>query len=203
MLALLTLMNTVPALGQGQGQGTLTLTGPPSARPGTEIEMSLGLSGVNSAAGVQWTLTAPPNTTVTPQTGAAAEAAAKSVECNDARTTCLVVGLNANPITPGQVAKFTVQVGAAATRGVYPITLGGLILANANGDEIPVTAGTAYELRVLAHSDLNGDGFTNWEDVTLMLDQVFGRAKCTGDQNGDGRCDLIDILLIIKDAMNQ
>jgi hypothetical protein len=183
------------------GQGTLTLSGPATARPGTPVELTLDLAGVSSAAGVQWTMTAPPNTTVTPQTGAAAEAASKVLECDDARRTCVVVGLNSNPIAPGQVAKFIMQVGAAATRGIDSITLDGLILATVNADSIPVTAGAAYSLRILARSDLDGDGYTNWDDVRLMLDQVFGRAECTGDQNGDGKCDLIDVMMIVKDAM--
>lgn len=182
------------------GQGTLTLTGPATARPGTQIDLSLDLSGVDSAAGVQWTLAVPLNTIVTPQAGTAATAAEKSIECDEARAKCLVVGLNRNAIAPGQVAKFGMEIAASTAKGVYPITLDGLIAANVDAVQIPVVAGAVYEIRILARSDLDGDGFTNWDDVRLMLDQVFGRAGCTGDQNGDGKCDLIDALLIIKDA---
>lgn len=188
---------------QSQAQTTITLTGPASARPGTTVTIETTLSTTAQPSGLQWSLALPSTWTPTPAAGPAATAAQKDLYCSvdPVDLLCLLVGLNANPIGSGVVARYTVTLPPATPRGPTPIPLAGLLAADSLGTPIPVTPGPPYSLLILARHDLNGDGVTNQQDLLLMLDQILRRSPCTDDQNGDGRCDLIDALLVIRGAL--
>lgn len=189
----LSLLLLVPLAAQ-----TLTLTGPTNVRPGQSVAIDLALGGSAAPVGLQWSLAMPAGITATATAGAGL-GTAKTLHCQ--APICLAVGLNVTPIVPGVVARYSVQVAPTAAKGVYQLPLTGLLAANADGEAIVLTSGPAYSLRVLARSDINGDGLTNGVDLGLMIDQVLGRAACADDQTGDGKCDLLDVLAIVRDAL--
>ena len=176
---------------------TLTLTGPANVRPGQTADVTATLAGTG-AVGLQWSVAIPPQlgnaTATTPLSD-------KTLHRSTDGTLHLLVGLNVTPIAPGVVAKYALSIPANAPKGVYQMPLTGLLAADANGDAITLTSGPAYSLRVLARSDLNGDGLTNGADLTLMIDQVLGRTACADDQTGDGKCNLMDVLAVVRDAL--
>lgn len=184
-------------------QTTLTLTGPTTVRPGQTIELELATGGSPEPAGLQWTLTLPAGFTAQAAAGSAAQAGEKTLYCSEDVSLCLVVGLNPNTIPNGKLARYAVTVAPDTAKGQYALHLSGLVAGSAKAILAPVNSGSLYEIRVLARSDLNGDGATNMLDLNLMLDQVLGRAACTDDQNGDGKCDLIDLLAVIRGALDE
>ena len=76
----------------------------------------------------------------------------------------------------------------------------GLVAGDRNGSAMAVSAGPTYSLTILAKADLNGDGAVNSADVSLMANQVTG-GTCSDDQNGDGKCDLLDVLVVVLRAL--
>lgn len=201
MKTLLLLISLSAALA---AQTTLTLSGPATARPGQSIDLVLSLAAPGPRpAGLQWTLELPAGATAAAQAGAAAVAAEKTLYCSEQATLCLLVALNQTTMAPGEVGKYTVTVPSTAAKGLYQIPLSGVMAASAQAVAQPIASGPVYEIRVLARSDINGDGVTNMADLQLILDQVFGRAPCSDDQNGDGRCDLLDVLLVVRGALDQ
>lgn len=182
---------------------TLTINGPQNVRPGKTITLNLTLATTTQPSGLQWTAGIPQGWTAKAMPGAVATAAQKAIYCSEGDALCLVVGLNQTPIAAGVVATFEIGVPAGTPRGLSSIPLTGLVAGTGMGDPIPVSAGTAYSIRVLAKHDLNGDGTTNAADLQLMADQIVGKSACADDQNGDGACDLIDALLVILGSIAQ
>lgn len=197
-----TLILLVVLAGLLPAQSTLTVTGPATTRPGQDVELLLTLEApAAQPAGVQWSLDLPPNVQAVVVPGDSAVAAEKTLHCTVAGTMCLLVGLNVTTLAPGVLAKYTLAVPLDAAKGVHQIPLSGLVAGSAAAIVQPIVSGPVYAIRLLARSDLNGDGVTNMVDLQLMLDQVFGRAPCVDDQTGDGKCDLIDLLAIVRDAL--
>lgn len=196
----ISLLVVIPVL----AQSTLTLSGPANIRPGQNATVTLTLTAPGAKpAGLQWTATIPaavggPGTAAI---GASATAAGKTLYRSTDGAVHLLVGLNANTMATGEVARYTLTVPAGAAKGLYQIPLSGLIAADTVGDVQPLTSGAAYSIRVLSRADINGDGQTTMIDVQAIIDQVLGRAACTDDQNGDTRCDLIDVLTVIREAI--
>lgn len=186
---------------QAQAQAQTNITGPQSVRPGGTVNLQVVLATTAQVAGVQWTAGIPPAWGVTAIIGGAAAAAEKELHCAADSLLCLVVGLNANVIQPGVLATYSITVPTTAPRGSVNIPLTGLVAADPLGTPVEVTTGAGHTLLILAIHDLNGDGVTNMDDVRLMVDQILGRSPCTADQNGDGRCDLIDALLVVRGAL--
>lgn len=184
-------------------QLTATLSGPVTAKQGSSVTLSLSTSGgtATGPAGVQWTLVPPSGFTVSAATaGAQATAASKQVVCNAANLLCLAYGINQNVIANGQVASLTVQVPANATPGSAAFSLAGLVAGDRAGAVIGVTAGTPYTLVVLARADIDGSGSVDASDVSAMAGQITG-GTCADDQNADGKCDLIDVLVVVLRAL--
>ena len=178
-------------------QTTFSLVGPVNARPGTTVSLSVCIKG-GSPAGIQWTLGYPANYTGTAVAGTEAIAAGKTLACGTLSEVCLVYGINANLIADGAVATYSIPIPLTATPGLVPIPLTGLVAASVLGDEIPSLEGVPYSLLVLGKTDLNGDGHTDDADINLMVRQALRLAPCTGDQNGDAKCNLIDVILVIR-----
>lgn len=181
-------------------QTTLTLSGPATARPGQTINLTLALAGSTPTgpAALQWSLTTPAGFSVTSATeAAAATAASKTLNCTAARTLCLLYGMNANVIGNGGAVALSVSVPAAASPGAAALPLAGVLASTAAGAGMVISAGTAYSVTILARADLNGDGAINATDVSLMATEAKGDAACTDDQNGDGKCDVIDVFIVI------
>lgn len=55
---------------------------------------------------------------------------------------------------------------------------------------------TYYTVNILSKFDLDGDGSTTVDDMTILLDQVLGKAGCASDYNGNGVCDVQDVVLM-------
>lgn len=176
---------------------TLTLTGPTNVRPGQTADVTATLTGTG-AVGLQWFVAIPAPLGAATATTPVSD---KTLHRSTDGTINLLVGLNVTPIAPGAVARYALAIPANAPKGIYQMPLTGLLAANADGEAITLTSGAAYTLRVLARSDLNGDGLTNGVDLTLMIDQVLGRTACADDQTGDVKCNLLDVLAIVRDAL--
>lgn len=189
---------------KGQTQQTLTLTGPPNARPGTTIVLNMSLAGSASTppAGIQWTMTNPPGWVLTPSTGPASTSAGKTLTCGPTYI-CLVTGLNANTISPGVLGSYSAVIPTSAPPGGISLPLSGVLAGNAIGDPMTLLVGPTYSVTILAKSDLDGDGKTGNLDVQSMLDQAKGTASCANDQNGDGVCNLYDVLIVTNIALGQ
>jgi hypothetical protein len=185
-----------------QPQSTLTVTGPTSARPGTTVTLPLTLGGAAGPAALQWTLDLPTGWSASQALGAAATAANKDrLSCNPANGICLLYGLNQTSIQTGVVATYTVQIPPAAAAGVVAMPLSEVLASTGVGAALPIAAGPVYSLRVLARSDIDGDGSTTVQDVLLIDAQARGAAACADDQNGDGRCTVHDVVLVIVDYL--
>lgn len=173
-----------------------------NVRPGATVQVPVTLaSPPGNLSGLQWTIGIPPSYTATTAAGAAATAAAKTLYCTDDTRTCLVIGMNQNAIGAGLVATYSLTVPPGTAPGLVTIPLSGVIGGTPQGNVISLTAGPALSLRVLARHDINGDGITDGVDLQMITDQILGRAACAADQNGDGKCDLIDALLVILGSL--
>jgi len=184
---------------------TLTLSGPASAKAGATITVPLTLSGAAAAAALQWQLVLPSGSTATAAIGAAGTAATKSMACSSDSSFCLEYGQNVNVISAGVVATYTVHLPATASPGTATIGLSNLLGASAAGAAVPITAGAAYSFTIADRRDLNGDGVVNTADVTVMQNEVIAAqanpAACVDDQNGDGACNLLDLLAVLLKAL--
>jgi len=184
-------------------QSTLTLTGPATAKQGSTITLSLNSAGVTASGpvGVQWTLTPPSGFTVTlANAGVASVAASKQIACNAAKLLCLIYGLNQNVIADGQVASLIIPIPVSATPGPASFALSGLFAGDKTGASMTITSGPTYSIIVLSRADINGDGIIDPTDVALMVGQVKENS-CVDDPNGDGACNLFDVLYVINRAL--
>jgi uncharacterized repeat protein (TIGR01451 family) len=124
----------------GDGQ-TVTLTvSSANATPGSAASLNLQLNtstGTGPAA-VQWTVNAPsPQVqSISATAGSSALAAAKTISCSG--NTCIISGLNANPIANGTVAILNLQLAPAAS-GNLAIQLSNASAASLQASSIPVT----------------------------------------------------------------
>jgi hypothetical protein len=193
-----------------QASTTLTLTGPATVRPGSTVQLLLSANGATDtgAAGFQWTINFPSGYTATATPGAAATAAGKTIlACTADNSLCLLLGMNTTAIPGGAIANYAVKVPLSAAPSPAPFSLSGLIAVNPTGDVIPTAAGTPYAPIVLMKQDLNGDGKVDSTDLQIMIDQVIASqsnsARCVDDQNGDGKCDLLDVINVLLKALGQ
>lgn len=132
-------------------------------------------------------------------TGAAATAASKTAVCSTDKTICLVYGINQNNIGNGVIALATIQFPATAS-GVVPLAVTGVIAGDKIGGNLSAIAGAPLNVTVIPLADINSDGVINLADVTLMHTQAVGDAPCTEDQNGDGFCNVLDVLIVASKA---
>ena len=193
----LAILFTFAALAAAQ---TVTVTGTGPVRPGQTIEIAVELTDSSNPAGVQWTAGLPANWPVAATAGPVATAVGKTLYCTEDKRTCLVVGLNANTLGNGEIARYALTVPAGTAPGTYQVPLTGLLAGSAAAIAQPIQPGAVFEIRVLAGADINGDGVVTMADVFLMIDMALSRTACTADQNGDGQCNLLDVLLVLRDA---
>lgn len=188
-------------------QHTLTLSGPATARPGDTITITANLGTTTPAviAAIQWTNSYIP---LTSTAGSVVAAAAKQLSCNNYSSTrqiCVIHGLNLNTISSGPLATYTYQIPLGQAPGsltfrlvenvVPPVMPLGTIASTATGASVTVT-NTYYTVNILSKFDLDGDGSTAVSDLNILLDQVLGKAGCAADYNGNGVCDVQDVILM-------
>lgn len=188
-------------------QTTLTLTGPPSARPGKTVNLVLShVAGANAPTAIQWTLGTPAGYTATAAVGAGAQNAGKWLYCDAAWSLCLEVGagptgqLNDTTISSGVLGTYTITVPQSTQPGTVQFSLNSLLAVDGTGSALSASAGQPYSLNILDISDLNGDGKVDWADVRLMIGQVQ-MGTCTDDQNGDGKCNVLDVVIVLRKAL--
>lgn len=192
-----------------QAQVVMTISGPPTARPGTTI--SLTLSGVVSATaptGVQWAFAPAAGYSATATIAPGAAAAGKTLSCSANSVICIEIGMTSvMPIPTGPLATYALAVPDNAQPGQVSFALAGLSAADATGSTIPATPGNTYALTILGRSDINGDGKTDGADVQAMIGQVLASqvlpSLCVNDQNGDGKCNVSDAVLVLLKALGQ
>lgn len=188
------------------GQSLNLSVAPASVQAGQPATLTITFadsSGGSSTSGMQWTAVAPNTTIGTTAAGAAATAAGKTAVCNLA--TCLVVSplspLNNNVIGNGVVATVPITVPSGTAPGNIALSLSGIFAANTTGSAVSI-ASAPVNLLVLSKYDLNGDGVVNSADVQIAEAQADGSQQCTdGDVNGDGKCNVEDVVLEILAAL--
>jgi uncharacterized protein (TIGR03437 family) len=134
-----------------------------SLSTGTGGSGSLALSfggGGTAPAGLQWTLVDPSsqNQAITATAGPAATAAGKTLSCASAPgfLTCVLSGLNTNPIVPGVVANIQLT---PTTQGTAPsITINNTVAVDATGSALTVLAitGLTPPLQISGPASLGG-----------------------------------------------
>ncbi len=141
----------------GTGTRTLTLTvsaapsttnptlsgGSTSGNTGTTVTLPITFSpGSTGVASLQFTVGLPSGWSfISFSTGAASQAAGKSVSGNTSNGSVLVFGLNQTVLGSGIVAQVQMSVPAGASAGSYPVTLTAASFSDANGTS--VTGGTS------------------------------------------------------------
>jgi hypothetical protein len=183
----------------------ITLTGPATVRPGEAVTVSVSLAGTSAAYAFGWTMAKPAGVTMAATAGAASIAAQKTVI--EGPTGKLIgYGINANPIQPGELAKYTFTVPATAVGGsTLTFSVTEALGATLTGTAIPVAAVAPLAVRVLKSQDANGDGKVDGVDVLITAHQVVGLAACDarGDVNKDSKCDLIDTQIVVNAALEE
>lgn len=184
---------------------TISASGPVTARPGQTVTMVMTLTTPTPIAGLQWKSQIPPaiGGPGLAAAGTVPVAAGKELHRSADGSLQLVVGFNDTTFGSGEIAKYSVVIPANAPKGLYPVPISEPLAADAAGVPVPVTVGPVYEIRILARADIDGDGAVTMEDFRLMLDQVLGRTPCTDDQTGDGKCDLLDVLTVVRASFDK
>lgn len=185
----------------------LTLSGPTTAKPGATVNLNLAVSAsTGTGAAFEWQVNLPAGFTATAAAGAASTSAAKTLTCTASFAFCLLYGQNVSTITDGVVATYAVKIPTTAV-GSNLITLSSLLGASAASPAtaLTVTSGVPYSIAVIAKQDLNGDGKIDITDVNLMaaevLDSQTNPSACVDDQDGDGKCTLIDVMVVLLKAL--
>lgn len=170
----------------------------PNVKAGGTVTATVTLAG-SSATGpgaFQWSWSVPSGWTLSNPGGAAT---GRTVTCGiPTNPNCVVWGLTRTPHPNGQVATVQITVPAATAPGNYTIGLTNPVAANVASSPatMPISVASAFTIRVLHKSDLNGDGSLTSEDALAMAQQAVGNAACTDDQNADGKCDAVDIQIV-------
>lgn len=206
MNLLAVLLFAASAFAQG---ATLTLAGPATAKAGQTISLTLSVAGASGAsnsgtAGLQWGITLPPGYTANVAAGAVATAASKVPSCTADGSFCLLTGMNAALIGNGVAASISLKIPASAA-GAVPLPLVKMLGVDAAGVNVAMTSGVAYTLAIIDRRDLNGDTKVDAADVLVMTNQVIASqanpAACVDDQNGDSKCDLVDVFNVVLKAL--
>jgi hypothetical protein len=111
-------------------------------------------------------------------------------------------GLNSTVIVDGLIAAQPFTVPANAAPGSLILTLTNILATDAAGNAIAIAAGPAVTFTIQPQkADLNSDGSIDWRDVAIAIAQSLGISNCfSADQNGDGKCNVQDVQLVIKAA---
>jgi hypothetical protein len=188
-----------------QGNPIFTLTGPATARAGANITLLLGVTGSTSGTALQFAINTPAGAVVTVTPGSVA--APKALNCGSAPlfTFCLLYGTDVGALKDGQIAQYVVKLPAGLSAGPLTFPLVSLQSVSPAGASISASASGTYSLNILAITDLDGNGVTNAADVSAMALQVIAAqttpSACVNDINGDGKCDLIDVVLVLLKAL--
>lgn len=187
-----------------QSPVSLSVSGPSTGTaPGKTATVSINLSSTTAPAGTQWTLTYSPTdiSSVTWATGAAGTAASKTVQCNTTSAgahVCLVSGLNVATIGSGAVAVATVTVNPTSKALSTPLSLLATYSADPTGSNLVTSASAPFNFIIQSPCDVNGDGSLTSADTGAAIQQALGLAACgSADVDGNGRCDIVDVIRVL------
>ena len=192
----------------GQAQLSINQNLPVSVYPGQTTLLNVNLTGSAglNIAGIQWNHLLVPNATVSIAPGAASSSANKGVFCNTPQSMCLVTGLTGpigaqqvsnNAYGDGVIATINMTVPANTPAGVQQLSVVGALAAAQQGWFVAIADAPAFQLTVLSLCDLNGDGKTDANDVTIIVNQATQKAPCANDLTGDGVCDAQDVQRVV------
>lgn len=181
-------------------QPKLDVTGPSEIRRGETLQLDVTLADAANISGLQWDLTQPFGSP-TMARGAAAETAEKELYCEPPR--CLVVGMNSNLIADGVVGSYAVVIPDDAALGPVTLALSGVLAASPDANPVTLQPGAQLALQVRSWRwDLNDDGVVDGVDLLISVNQVLGVTACTtADLDNSGSCDLYDVLILVKHAV--
>lgn len=178
------------------GQPVLTLSGPATAKSGASISVALSSSQAGAAM-LQWSLTLPTGFKITAATaGAASTAASKNLSCTADFVMCIDYGLTTTAIGTGVIANYTILVPPTAT-GPVSIGVSGPMGASPTALAFPIVAGAPLSITTKIPADLNGDGKVDSTDLNLMISEILSGGACPDDQDGDGKCTVIDAMVVL------
>lgn len=190
----------VSALG---AQPTLSISGPPAnQKAGTTFTLTVSVSGTGTSGDEALQFSLPLSWPVVPATGTAATSAGKAVTCAQVGPSynCIVVGMNSNNLTDGQLATLAITIPKTAGSGTVPFSLSNLLAAATDGtgtvNGAPLVAGSPFILSITSLCDLNSDGVINAADLALIVQQAIGSSACTADLNSDGKCNIQDVQIV-------
>ncbi len=182
-----------------------TITGPATARAGASITLALSVTGSTTGTALQFALNVPTGSLVTVTPGAAAPP--KALNCGTASTFafCLLYGTDVGLLKDGAIAQYAIKLPTGLNAGPLAFPLSALQSSSPSGLSIAASSSGTYSLNILAATDIDGNGVTNAVDVSLMAQQVIAAqstpAACVNDINGDGKCDLLDVVLVLLKAL--
>lgn len=183
------------ALALGAIAQTITATGPATAKPGSQVTISVNIAKLTGVSALQWNLGATPATTMAGTVGSVANTASKVLASNTNNNIHVLYGMNATVLPDGEIARYTFTMPA----GPISINLANPEASSATGSAVTVNAGAALVINISKNEDINGDGKIDVTDVSLTIDQIQGRTNCgTADINGDGRCSVRDLQLVVN-----
>ncbi len=138
-------LSAVAVTAFANAQSASLMLGSGAGAPGSNVTLNLTLSaGGTQPAALQWTLqySATDITSVTASIGAAASASGKSLTCTSSSGSamCVIFGLNQSTIADGTVAQLTFAVAPGTTSTSSAIQLTQVVLSDAAGANIPVSA---------------------------------------------------------------
>jgi uncharacterized protein (TIGR03437 family) len=143
-LALLTFFVPQFAYGQSVSLGLSSASGSPGAT--VNLSVLLDQQGGAQTAGLQWKVNYSTSvfSAISFSTGAAASGAEKSLSCDagDGTLTCVVFGLNTNPIPDGTVAIISLTISAATSSTSSQVLLTDTVAVSADGNSIPASGGS-------------------------------------------------------------
>src|SRR5665213_238937 len=135
------------AIAQASAQQVSLSLGSGSTTPGSSTALTLSMTATGGAlpTSLEWTMNYPADVTAATVVGGP-----KSASCSSTAgsTTCLMFDLTTNVIPNGTVATATFTISAGSLSASVPITISGLMAADAAGNSIP-SSGTGGTITVL------------------------------------------------------
>ena len=179
-----------------------------TVKPGGTDTLSVTyVAGSGAAAAIQWAISWPAGVTAVWSVGTSGSSANKTLTCSGTGISpqvCVLAALNTTTIAAGIVASAVLTFGAGVAKGVVPLNLATALGASPAGSGVSLTAGTiAVTVNTVSRFDLNADGLVNAADFALAMAQVIGSTTCgTADFNGDGVCNVEDLILLAVDSVS-
>lgn len=185
---------------------TISLTNPASPlpatyAPGAAVPLSVFKTGNATATGIQFDLAVAAGGTITVAPGPVMPAS-KQLSCSSqlpaAALTCLIVGLNVDPIPDGVVAVVTVQLASAVASSPVVATISNVVEADGAGSALTESIGNpTVSLSIRNGCDVNGDGLVGSADFSAVVSVAVQKGtNATTDLNKDGKTNVLDAQIV-------